>query len=236
MEHRKVTAIVILDLSAAFDTVDFNVLLDIPQMQIWNNRQSIGTGIIHTSMKVCINNSYSKPRQLKYGVPQGSCSGANIFTNYCSPIQDVVPTDIKLIGFADDHSIRQGFNPNDRQCETSVIQSLQDTTIAISEWMSEMRLKLNEDKTEFILVGYRDQLKKTHTSQVEINGNLINLSTVVKYLGAHIDSNLSFNQHITEKCRVAMANLMKIRSIRKYLDRNACAGRQVIGVVKKIGK
>ena len=61
-------------------------------------------------MKVCINRKYSSSKSQAYSVPQGSCSGANIFTVYCSPIIDVIPNDFAINGFADDHSIGNVFN------------------------------------------------------------------------------------------------------------------------------
>ena len=87
--------------------------------------------------------------------------------------------------------------------------------------MTSMRLKLNPEKTEFIIFGYRDQLKKCETSHINTRTE-ISHSNIVKYLGANLDESLSFNNHITQKCRKAMYNLVRIRSIRKYLTRSAC--------------
>ena len=39
-------------------------------------------------------------------VPQGSCAGANIFNLYFSPLHEVIPPDLQLSGFADDHSVK----------------------------------------------------------------------------------------------------------------------------------
>ena len=55
--------------------------------------------------KVCIGNEYSEPNKLSYGVTQGLCNGANIFTCYCSLINTEVPEFININGFADDHSL-----------------------------------------------------------------------------------------------------------------------------------
>ena len=53
-------------------------------------------------MKVYINGKYSSSKCLAYSVPQGSYSGTNIFTAYCTPIIDVIPNDIAINSFADD--------------------------------------------------------------------------------------------------------------------------------------
>ena len=48
------------------------------------------------------------------------------------------------------------------------------------------------------------------------------MSETIKYLGAWIDSNLSFKKHITERCENAMWNLHKLKHIRKFLDQETC--------------
>ena len=57
------------------------------------------------------NGKYSSSKYLAYRVPQGSCSGANIFTAYCSSIIDVIPNDIAINSLVDDHSTWKEFNP-----------------------------------------------------------------------------------------------------------------------------
>ena len=84
-----------------------------------------------------------------------------------------------------------------------------------------MRLKLNGDKTEFMLIGCREQLKKCVTSSIHSDRNLIPVSNIVRYLGAHLDHQLSFKHHVSEKCRFAMANIIGIRNVRQFLNRVA---------------
>ena len=66
--------------------------------------------------KLSVHGKYSKPMGLKFSIPQGSCSGANIFTCYCSLINESVPLSVTLTGFADDHSIRKS---TPAKCQTS---------------------------------------------------------------------------------------------------------------------
>ena len=44
----------------------------------------------------------------------------------------------------------------------------------------------------------------------------------VKCLGAYLDKNLNFKEHVKNKAKVAMTNLMKIRNIRNFLTKEAC--------------
>ena len=83
----------------------------------------------------------------------------------------------------------------------------------VKNWMTSMRLKLNGEKIEFIMIGHKTQLSKCDTTSVEIDNNTISLTDMVKYLGAHLDQQLAFKKHITEKCRKAMTNLIGIRNM-----------------------
>ena len=146
-------------------------------------------------MRVCIDDAYSSIRALKYSVLQGSVSGANLFMAYCVPIDSVIPAGITINGFADDHSIRKSFITNSRDQEHQTISMLMDTVTTIVSWMDTMHLKLNPDKTEFIMFGYRSQLVKCAIDSVSISDSSIPRSPSVKYLGVTLDENLSLKEH-----------------------------------------
>ena len=86
--------------------------------------------------------------------------------------------------------------------------------------MDAVRLKMNESKTEFMLLGSREHLKKCTTNSLKVLGENIEKSEVIRYLGGYLDSTVTFKQHIKTMCKCAMLNLLKIINIRKYLDRD----------------
>ena len=108
-----VTAVVTLDLSAAFNTVDHDILLHVLEKQF---------GITDTAKKwyhsylkprefrVLIKKHRSQARQLDYSVPQGSIQGAFLFKSYDSTLDELV-IQLSLYGFADDHSVKDLSNP-----------------------------------------------------------------------------------------------------------------------------
>ena len=92
----------------AFVTVDHSVLLTTLQ----GNFGICGTALdwlknylAPRNMKIIIGNTYLDKKDLTFSVPQGSCSGANLFNVYSSTISKVIATSLNLNGFADDHSI-----------------------------------------------------------------------------------------------------------------------------------
>ena len=99
---------------------------------------------------------------------------------------------------------------------------LMDTVATIASWMDTMHLKLNPDKTDFIIFGYRSQLGKCTTNCVSITDSMIPRSPSDKYLGVTLNENLSLKEHILLKCRKAMANFIMIHNIPKFLTKDAC--------------
>ena len=89
---------------------------------------------------------------------------------------------------------------------------------------------MNSFKTEFILKGSKQRLTKCETDNININGEPIQLSKCIKYLGTWSDSQLSFKTHINFKCRMAWWNLQKLKLIRHTLTREA-AHTIVLGLI-----
>lgn len=113
METGGVSVTVFLDLSAAFDTVDHD------NLETLQNTFAIkGTCLdwyhSYLSPRWCqtvIGQERSSVKTLRYSVPQGSCLGPMLFTMYAGSLAEVIPQDISLYGYADDHSLRDVFNP-----------------------------------------------------------------------------------------------------------------------------
>ena len=120
-EKKEIMIVVIMDLYTAFGTVDHDILLTILNKQF--------------GIRVRIGKDYSQPQELHFSVPQGSCSGANVFTWYCSLIDQVAPRDITLNGFSDDHSLRKSFLAGSRTQEQQTKHIMELTFNNIKEWM-----------------------------------------------------------------------------------------------------
>ena len=159
---------------------------------------------------------------MDFSVPQGSTQEAYLFICYTSTLNEIVPKSLTLNGFADDHSITKSFKPMVPNRNSSSVCINTDDTIAIMEksmlninpWMDALKLKLNETKTEFIYFGGTQQLAKTHRDTININGKTIQYTNKIKYFGGHLDSSLSFKDHLIAKSKAATINIIKIRNIR----------------------
>ena len=211
MEKQHVTCLVALDLSTAFDTVDHPTLLSVLKCKfgLENNAiQWFDQYLRPRSFKVTINGKNSSDKDLSVSVPQGSCAGANIFNLYCSPLHKVIPPDLQLSGFADDHSVRISFKASNREEEFNTVTSMEACMLNIKNWMDEMRLKMNPSKMEFIYFGFAKQLTKCNIHELNVAGDLIQRTDLICYLGVWLDAGLTYKHHITKKCEAAMVNFM----------------------------
>lgn len=141
----------------------------------------------------------------------------------------VVPSNILYLqtyhsvsAFADDHTLYKSYNPNILGEEMCTRQQLENTMNEVQQWMQQTRLKMNTDKTEFILFGNPKLLAKSAFDQITVVEDTIERKRHIRLLGAWLDESLSFDDHVTRKCRSAMANLVKITSIRNCLDNEVC--------------
>ena len=111
MQEQLVTSVVILDLLAAFDTVDHDLLLDILENGFGvtdNTKQWYHNYLTSRKFRVIIDKDKLEPRQLDYSVPQRSIQGTFLFISYASTLDGIVK-DLTLNWFADDHSVRKTF-------------------------------------------------------------------------------------------------------------------------------
>ena len=250
MEWQEICSMCLHDLSAAFDTVDHQVLLT-------------RFGVDHTALKwfdsylhpryckVNVGCSYSSDRLLDCCVPQGSLAGPNLFSVYSSTLQEHIPvlvppfidpdcalvdpslmvstpitqdlirTNVDLNGSADDHSLKNTFRANDRLAEKQSIHTLELCLGEVKIWMDENQLHMNDLKTKFIMLGGQQQLKKCTTKFINVNGSTVERSAIVKYLGAWFDENLNMKEHITKKCHASMINIQRIKLIHRYLTEDS---------------
>lgn len=215
-ESKKVSAVAICDLSAAFDTVDHSVMKTVLSSKFGVQDQALkwfDSFLCPRMMKVQVGSSVSDVRTFGFSVPQGSTSGANLFNLYSSTLEEVIPADLCLNGFADDHSITDCFDPKIANNEHDTIERLEETLVKIKDWMNTVRLKMNDSKTEFMYFASPQMLKHTTMNSISVNGTDVTRSECVRLLGAWLDSSLSFKQHVTTKAKAASINLHKLRKI-----------------------
>ena len=182
MEKQEVSALIAIDLSAAFDTVDHDILLDVLNSQYGVSDSALSwieSYLRPRSCRVSVNSALSTPHILQCSVPQGSCLGPWLYLTYAGTIFDIIPPSISVYGFADDHIANKRFRPNCINSESLAIKDLEDCAVKINNWMNLNKLKMNNSKTEFIMFGSKAQLNKCSNNVINVAGeNIKPVSTI----------------------------------------------------------
>ena len=219
MDKGKVTALTLLDLSAAFDTIDHSTLLERLHVHFGISGtvcQWFKSYISNRQQRVHIDGSLSCPQDLHFGVPQGSVLGPFLFCLYTTSISQMINThDVSHHMYADDTQVYIELSQSDTH---KSISSLSDCLTDISLWMKSSKLKLNSNKTEFIIIGTKQQRHKlSNHFPVKLLDNDISQSDSVRNLGVIFDSDFSFHKHISNICKSCFYHIRDLRRIRRHL-------------------
>ena len=218
------TAVVLLDQSAAFDTIDHGTLIEC--LSSWFG---VG-GVVLNWFKSYLCDRYqcikigsvlSDAKRLLYGVPQGSVLGPILFSLYTTPLSKVIQNHpgICFHFYADDTQLYVHLTHNHA---TQAFDRLKNCLDDVRKWLSANKLKLNPDKTEFILFGSRNvRTKLRKFFPVNILGNLLSPVDAIKNLGAWFDSDFSFSCHVRNTCKASFVHIRDLKRLRGYLTREA---------------
>ena len=212
MDKGEVTALTLLDLSAAFDTRLSDWYGISGQAQIW-----FSSYLQNRLQSVKIEDTFSDKVTLSYGVPQGSVLGPVLFTSYTTPLSAIISSfDINHHLYADDTQIYMSLSVSNAK---EFLEKLQHCLMGGSAWMTGSKLKLNPSKIEFLLIGTKLQREIFLNSfPCLLLGQETNPSTSAKNLGVLFDSSLNFRKHISQTCRACFYHIRDLCRIRKNLS------------------
>ena len=225
MDQGKVGILLLLDMSAAFETVDHITLLDRLHTELGIGGTALDwfeSYLVDRHQVVAIGGEHSDSHLLRYGVPQGSVLGPQLFTVYTSPLGRIIRAHgLEYHLFADDSQLYVFVKPVQANVD-GAIGRLEKCCHDISTWLRRNFLKLNDDKTEVLLIGSRQQLSKIALPGVTVGESLIAPATVVRDLGAVFDTHMTMVPHVNALCQSARYHIRNIGKIRRFLDRDSC--------------
>ena len=102
--------------------------------------------------------------------------------------------------------------------DEAALNAMRDCIHDLRNWMIEDRLMLNDDKTEMILIGTRQQLQKVNLNDITVGDTVVEAKSVVRNLGSWFDRNLDMSSHISKQCASAFHHLHNISRIRRFLS------------------
>jgi hypothetical protein len=222
-DSKKISLLALLDLSAAFDTLDHGIVLQ----RLETTFGITGTALTwfqsylsDRSQRVVADGHVSDVFGLQFGVPQGSVLGPVLFTLYTQPLSHVIEShNVDHHKYADDTQlIDAGTVLNIATVSNNLEHCIDD----VGKWMETNKLKLNGDKTELLVSGtkyFLGQLDSPPT--LSINGATVSGAECVRDLGVYIDPKLSFHDHFSRVCQSANYELRKLSYVRKFITLSA---------------
>ena len=200
---------VLLDLSAAFDTIDHQILLSRMEKRF----RVTGTALDWLKSYLCgrrqvtvISRSKSDIKQLHYGVPQGSVLGPLLFVCYMTPLSDIIDQHGPSKHFyADDSELYLAFKPSPRQPQATV----STLELCVSDVV----------KTELLI--HHNPRKSLEPCKMIVDGSQVVPSDAASNLGVRYDTALHFNQHISRVVQSTSHQLRNIGHIRQFLTTDA---------------
>ncbi|KAF7254753.1 Formin-2, partial [Varanus komodoensis] len=210
--------LVLLDLSAAFDTINHGILL--------NRLAGLGVGgtawwwfcsyLNGRFQKVVLGDYGCAPWQLCHEVPQGSILSPLLFNIYMKPLGEVIRRcGLRNHQYADDTKLYLSFSTNPGEAVAVLNRCLAE----VMGWMRANKLKLNPDKTEVLLVG-GSGLRMGDLGLV-LNGVALPLRDRVHSLGVLLDPELFLEAQVMAVARSAFLQLRLIHQLRPFLE-NDC--------------
>ena len=222
IDNGDVCALVLLDLSSAFDTVDHSILHDVLHARfgvVDNALKWIDSYLSDRTQQVCIGNDRSSIFSMPYGVPQGSVLGPKQFIAYIEDMVGIFDR-LKIIhhSYADD---TQGLARSSPSNINLIVSSLEQMVTDVGSWCVSRRLQLNASKTELIWFGMPTSLSKLDPNDMKLHAGSVTIepSDVVRDLGVYFDSKLSMRSHISRVTRMCFYQLRHLRPIRRQLGR-----------------
>jgi len=219
VDRGDVAALVLLDLSAAFDTVDHEVLLQclsetfgvIDVAHMWFRSHLSGR-----TQYVRCGSSRSSTTYLVCGVPQGSVLGPVLFVLYT----------FDLVSLIESHSLLPHLYSDDTQVYSSCSPAAVDVlSVTISEcsadvasWMRSNRLQLNSDKTEVMWCTADRRQHQLPTAALPIDGVPVDPVSSVRDLGIYIDAHLVMQTNVKKTASRCFAVLRQLHQICRYVS------------------
>ena len=221
--EKKVVLLAMIDLSAAFDTVDHEMLLKILASNgvSGSSLQWFRSYLTNRQQIVTVSGAQSEARWLTSGVPQGSVVGPLLFTIYVSSLGPLLRSlGVNYHLYADDVQIYISCDVADINIAVS---RLEECLASVQIWMQQHHLKVNAEKTDFIVFASKEMNKHVGSLDLSLNfdGCVVSKSMCVQNIGFRMDQSLTCADQVKEICRIGYAQLKALSKIKNCIDRQS---------------
>jgi hypothetical protein len=224
IDRKQCVLLVLLDQSAAFDTISHRIFLNRMEDSCSVTGQPLHwlkSYFTNRSQNVYINGQPSKSIALGTGFPQGSNIGPFGFKAYTKPIAAIARKHgVSVLLYADDTQLYLLFHPKDAE---RAMLCMEECISEISTWLNNNSLKMNNAKTEFVVLGSRSLLASLPKLTLKVGIAQILPTRSARNIGAIFDDTLSMADHVDHVVKTCYFQIRNIAKIRKYLTQEATA-------------
>ena len=227
LEEGEVTAVIMLDMSAAFDVVDHNILLD--KLKLYGLNDGALTWVKSyldgRSQRVYCDGQLSDSLDLEAGVPQGSILGPLFYVIFSNELPEVIHNHFNhaLNGVPDNNTNGDSFfNIHCKACggvccyadDSSYSKSSDDPEALkeeiknkyyndIANFMSMNKLVLNGDKTHLLVMATSQKHDRHNDLGITLDTGEVIIEPIYseKLLGGHITNDFKWNEHLVDNAK-----------------------------------
>ena len=222
MDRGDVTLLALLDVSAAFDSVDHDIFVNRLRISFEITGRALNwlNSFIHgRAQSIVIRDRRSHWRRVRTGVLQGSVLGPLLYVLFTSDVPRILAElNLGIQQYADN---TQGYVHGRAENAADSMGLLQDAILKIESWMSSNRLKFTQNKTQYIWIGTQFQLAKSNKQQLARMFPGVDFLESVVDLGVVIDQELRMDRHIGKLSQSCFYQLRQLRTVRQSLSDTA---------------
>ena len=220
LDQGKFVALVMVDVSAAFDTVEHHSLLARFRHDFGLRGKALQwmqSYISDRKQKVAINSAYSRVINIDYGFAQGATLAGLCFNCYSKPLNDIADNfkSVNQHSYADDSQTYTAFTCKNKEDAMGTLQKCLNET---RKWMIINHLKVNDGKTKVIIFSPNKHISTDLAINIKFGSSKIKPSSQVKNLGVIMDNLLNMEKQINKCTSSAYFHIRNISKVRKYLD------------------
>ena len=210
------TAVILLDMSKAFDSIDHTLLLvklqDVGASPL--ALQRFRSYLTARYQVVTIETASSESLHVASGVPQGSILGPLLFSIYMNDLPSV-PQHRSVQCYVDDTKLLLSFRLQDQSC---IVADINRYLTKIRNWCFDNQILLNPDKTKLLVCGSKHGVSKTRNFKLSFLGKQLTPVDVARDLGVILNTSLTFGDHVAATVASCMSRLGQINRVKHCFD------------------